>query len=110
MLEQWTTHKYVGIIANMRAEPLLHERHILRDDAFAELVIWELPNPLKASVHNLKYRLACVIGGRCVLRYDNEAGKGDHRHIGRVESAYRFTSIEQLLTDFWTDMDKEIQR
>jgi hypothetical protein len=33
--------------------------------------------------HELWYRLALVVGGKCVLRYDNEAGKGDHRHVGR---------------------------
>jgi predicted transcriptional regulator len=28
----------------------------------------------------------------CVLRYDNEAGKGDHKHIGTFETAYVFES------------------
>ena len=36
----------------------------------------------------------------CVLRYDNETGKGDHRHIGAQEEPYSFTSIEKLLEDF----------
>ncbi|MGH8524670.1 MAG: toxin-antitoxin system TumE family protein, partial [Gammaproteobacteria bacterium] len=30
----------------------------------------------------LKYRLYCGRGGRCLVRYDNETGKGDHRHYG----------------------------
>jgi hypothetical protein len=38
-----------------------------------------------------------------VLRYDNEAGKGDHRHRGTHEAGYRFTTIEQLLEDFDSD-------
>jgi hypothetical protein len=41
----------------------------------------------------------------CVLRYDNEAGKGDHRHLGAVETPYRFTTSSQLLADFWRDVD-----
>jgi len=52
-----------------------------------------------------KYRLAFVVDGICVLRYDNEAGKGDHRHVGADESAYTFTTIDQLLADFWADID-----
>ena len=39
------------------------------------------------------------------MRYDNERGKGDHRHIGDVEEAYNFTSPEQLLDDFRRDVE-----
>jgi hypothetical protein len=53
----------------------------------------------------LKYRLALVVSGKCVLRYDNEAGKGDHRHVGPVETAYEFKSYERLLSDFWADVE-----
>jgi len=38
-----------------------------------------------------------------VLRYENEAGKGDHCHGGVYETAYRFTTIEQWLEDFGSD-------
>jgi Family of unknown function (DUF6516) len=48
-----------------------------------------------------------VLGGWPVavwaLRYDNEADKGDHRHPGANETAYRFTTFEQLLEDFDSD-------
>jgi hypothetical protein len=50
--------------------------------------------------------LAYVVRGVCVLRYDNEAGKGDHRHVGPVETAYRFTTPAQLLADFWAEVDR----
>lgn len=89
----------------MKAEPLAQERHVLDENAFAEIVIWRVPRALTGSVHTLKYRLALVVDGRCVLRYDNEAGKGDHRHVGRVESPYVFSDVEALLADFWTDVD-----
>jgi len=39
-----------------------------------------------------------------VLRYDNEGGKGDHRHFGGKESAYAFTTPEKLLADFQRDI------
>jgi hypothetical protein len=33
----------------------------------------------------------------CVVRFDNEAGKGDHLHVGDQERPYVFTSTETLL-------------
>jgi hypothetical protein len=89
----------------MKAELLLRERQAVGEDTFAELVIWRSPQPVQGSEHLLEYRLAFVVSGVCVLRYDNEAGKGDHRHIGTAETAYAFTTIEQLLADFWADVD-----
>ena len=40
------------------------------------------------------------------MRYDNEAGNGDHRHLGTIETDYAFTSAERLLADFWKDVDQ----
>jgi len=48
--------------------------------------------------------LAYVVRGVCVVRYDNETGKGDHRHVGKRERAYEFTSLEKLQSDFWADV------
>jgi hypothetical protein len=39
-----------------------------------------------------------------VLRYDNEAGKGDHRHVGTKEMPYVFVSVDSLLDDFLSDV------
>jgi len=60
---------------------------------------------VRGSIHRLKYRLALVADSVCVLRYDNEAGKGDHRHIGRVAKLYKFVDPETLLVDFWNDVE-----
>jgi len=91
----------------MDAELLMRERVPVSERAFAELVIWRVPQPIESSGHAFKYRLAFIVDGVCVLRYDNEAGKGDHhRHVGETETDYRFTSIERLLADFWTDVDQ----
>jgi hypothetical protein len=89
----------------MKAEALADECHVLAQDAFAELVVWRVPRPVKGSTHGFKYRLALIVGGECVLRYDNETGKGDHRHVGEAEVIYAFTGYEQLLADFWADVD-----
>ncbi len=89
----------------MRAVVILNERHVIAEDAFVEMVVWQVPQTLRRSSHRLKYRLAFVVSGECVLRYDNEAGKGDHRHLGANETPYVFRSYEQLLADFWSDVD-----
>ena len=68
------------------------------------MVIWQVPGPLKGSTHSFKYRLTYVAGETCVLRYDNEAGKGDHKHIGSAEVPYSFITLEQLVDDFWDDV------
>jgi hypothetical protein len=36
--------------------------------------------------------------------YDNERGKGDHRHFRGFETEYAFTTVEQLMEDFWSDV------
>ncbi|MGH7091442.1 MAG: toxin-antitoxin system TumE family protein [Stellaceae bacterium] len=85
----------------MEAQLLLRERRILGESRFIEIVIWEVPEPLSGSRHGFKYRLAFVIDEMCVLRFDNEAGKGDHKHLGGEQVPYRFRSLAQLVTDFW---------
>jgi len=85
---------------------LLRERRILGEDRFVEIVIWELPRRVAGSRHRFKYRLAFVVDETCVLRFDNETGKGDHKHIGADEVPYRFTTLAQLVTDFWDEVDR----
>ena len=69
---------------------LLRERRIIAEDRFVEFVIWRLPRPVAGSRHAFKYRLAFVVDEVCVLRFDNETGKGDHKHVGAVEVPYVF--------------------
>lgn len=90
----------------MKAKALIDTRIVYAENAFAELVLWRLPQPLAGSTHRFKYRLAYVIKGECVIRYDNEAGKGDHRHFRNRESSYVFVDVETLLTDFQRDIRK----
>jgi hypothetical protein len=89
----------------MNATLLLNVRHPIATDAFVEMVVWRLPSPLSGSRHDYKYRLALVVNGNCVMRYDNELGKGDHKHMGEEETLYPFTTPEALLDDFWRDID-----
>lgn len=84
----------------MKAKLLVRRRVILSEQSFADIVIWETPEPVKGSAHSYKYRLAYVVDSICVMRFDNEAGKGDHMHLSGVESAYGFSTIDRLLDDF----------
>lgn len=88
----------------MKATELFRTRIVCSEHAFAELVLWRVPVPVKGSLHEYKYRLAYVVKGTCVVRYDNEVGKGDHHHFGAKESSYTFTTPEALLADFQRDI------
>jgi len=90
----------------MKAVLLPDERHVVAENAFVELVVWRLGSRLPGSGHDYKYRLALVVDGLCVLRYDNESGKGDHRHVGKKEHTYVFSTSERLLDDFWGEVDR----
>lgn len=88
----------------MKAVLLLDERHVVSETAFVEIRIWRVPKPVTGSAHAFKYSLAYVVSGECVLRYDNEAGKGDHKHVGDRQLSYRFATPDGLLRDFWEDV------
>ncbi len=86
----------------MRARQVFRYRAV-QSDVMVEMVIWALQQTSAERQHGLKYRLYCGRGKICVVRYDNEAGKGDHRHYGEREEPYRFESLEKLLEDFRND-------
>ena len=106
LLALLTTNPGVGIDSNMRAVKLVNTRIVYSETEFAELVLWRLAKPLRGSLHEYKYRLAYVVCGECVLRYDNETGKGDHRHFDGRETDYAFTTPEQLVADFRNDIER----
>jgi hypothetical protein len=94
----------VDSVSNTKARLIFNHRLQLAEAAFVELVLWSVPKPVSGSTHGFKYRLAYVVAGVCALRYDNELGKGDHKHSGSGEVAYLFTGPETLLADFWKDV------
>ena len=69
-----------------------------------EMVIWQVPQPVPPSEHPYKYRLTYVVDGKRVVGYDNERGKGDHKHWGDREETYHFVSPQQLMLDFMSDV------
>ena len=91
----------------MAAATLLARAKEIRDDGtIVEIVVWELPEALPPSAHRYKYRLYYGALGVCRIRYDNERGKGDHRHVAGREEHYSFVSVEQLLADFQSDVER----
>lgn len=84
---------------------LLAKSKEFRDDgSIVEVVIWGLPQPLHPCLHRYKYRLFYGTREECRVRYDNERGKGDHRHFGVIEQPYEFSSVARLLDDFEHDI------
>ena len=70
-----------------------------------EMVVWVLPKPVPPSQHRFKYRLVFVRGNERIVGYDNERGKGDHKHLRSRESQYDFINIDSLVRDFLQDVE-----
>ena len=71
------------------------------------MVVWSLSEPLPGSSHSYKYRLFYgKEDGSCIVRYDNERGKGDHRHVSGREEEYPFTTLRKLIEDFEADTER----
>lgn len=89
----------------MKATLVLREKVVMPDGAIIEIVIWQLPMPTLDRPHGLKYRLYYGSPeGECLVRYDNETGKGDHIHYGTDGVVYKFESVRKLRLDFWNDV------
>jgi len=88
----------------MKAELLFEQRIDYSDGAIVEMVLWRVPKPVPPTQHGLKYSLFYGRPGQRDVGYDNERGKGDHRHFRGTETAYAFTTVEQLMADFWADV------
>jgi hypothetical protein len=89
----------------MRATLLAHTKEVRDDGAIVEIVIWRVSDPLAPSKHEFKYRLYYGCSGRDRVRYDNERGKGDHRHLNGREMPYAFESVDKLINDFERDIE-----
>jgi hypothetical protein len=94
----------VGACSNVKARLIRRSRYDLGEGETVHVRIWLLPTPVTGSADSLKYSFAFVCDEACVVRYDNERGKGDHRHIDREEFSYDFIDIRTLDRDFWRDV------
>ena len=88
----------------MKAVLAFHDKQVLPDGAIVEMRIWEVATPVAGSAHKLKYSLFHGAYGKRLVGYDNERGKGDHRHIGEHQERYVFKTVELLMADFLADV------
>lgn len=91
----------------MKAIRAFYDRAEYPDGAIVEMSIWIVPRSVPGSSHAFKYRLYYGYPGRRIIGYDNERGKGDHRHVRNREESYRFSSVEALIADFLSDVKRE---
>jgi hypothetical protein len=90
----------------MAASLIFRSKFQYPDGALREMVLWRLPKATKERSHAFKYRLYYGSESEGLsVRYDNETGKGDHRHMGHLEEPYEFESVEKLVADFLSDIE-----
>jgi hypothetical protein len=89
-------------VANARKE--FDERVLYPDGYILHIRVWEVPQPVPPSEHRFKYSLFYGRPGERAVLYDNERGKGDHRHYGDQEQDYEFRDVETLIADFLVDV------
>jgi hypothetical protein len=92
--------------ATMKAMQIFYDKATFPDGSIVEMTIWQLPQATAERPHGLKYSLFFGRDGRRIVGYDNERGKGDHKHIGNMETRYRFVSVEKLVADFLADVER----
>ena len=94
-----------------KAQLILKNKIIHSNGDIEELVIWKLPKKTKYFPKGIKYRLFYGNSkGECLVRYDNERGKGHHKHFLENEYSYDFQNVEQLINDFIDDINKVRRR
>jgi hypothetical protein len=81
----------------MKSRLLQKSKEEFSGGVIVETVVWELTTATLDRPHRIKYRFYCGRNGDCIVRYDNETGKGDHRHYGNHEESYCYT----LLLNYW---------
>lgn len=86
---------------------LYRDKAALADGSIVEMTIWRLPSSTRERPHGLKYSLFYGREGDRIVGYDNEAGKGDHRHDRGREERYAFVDVETLIADFLADVRQE---
>ncbi|MBP2511551.1 MULTISPECIES: toxin-antitoxin system TumE family protein [Agrobacterium] len=99
----------VGIVDNMKAQKITEHKSVEADGSIVQFVVWKVPTPVPPTDHGFKYRMVYIQNGVRVVGFDNERGKGDHMHLDGKEFPYRFTTIDQLIEDFVSEVEKRRQ-
>lgn len=90
----------------MKAD-LLYSQKDIKGEYIRQMIVWRLEKPVLGCSHCFKYRFYFGTNdGTCLVRYDNERGKGDHKHIDGKEVSYLFKGLKQLFSDFSADIEQ----
>jgi hypothetical protein len=89
----------------MKATRIFYGKAVLPDGDVDEMVIWRLPRATIVRPHGLKYSLFYGRDGQRIVGYNNERGKGDHKHLRDLETRYGFLTVEKLVDDFLADVE-----
>ena len=90
----------------MKARRIFHDKVVFPDGSIVEMTIWQLPEATLERPHRLKYSLYFGHEGMRLVGYDNERGRGDHKHIGDKEFPYTFIDVDTLVADFIADIER----
>jgi hypothetical protein len=91
----------------MAVRLIYREKYIYSDGAIREMILWQIPGKTPDRPHGLKYRLYYGLNdGTGFVRFDNESGKGYHKHVGGREEDYHFRNVEKLVADFLAEIAK----
>ena len=89
----------------MKAPLIFYRKNIEPNGDIVEMRIWNIPSS-KRLPSGLKYSLVYIREGQRIIGYDNAEGKGHHRHYRRKELAYDFRDVDNLIKDFYEDVEK----
>ena len=85
------------------AELALFWKKPLTETSFYYVKIWNIPKS-ENFPEGVKYSMAIVDRGKVIVRFDNERGKGHHKHYGGTELPVKFQSVEELLESFFREV------
>ena len=89
-----------------KASLVLNEKSVFEDGSIIEVRIWTVPESVNPpTTHGYKYSLFVGRPGVRLVGFDNERGKGDHKHVPGIETPYAFVSIAPLLQDFRSEVE-----
>lgn len=86
-----------------KAMLIIHDKQVDEHGNTTEIRLWRVPVDDERQ-HGIKYSLVYISQGQRIIGYDNERGKGDHKHIEGIELSYQFSDLRRLKTDFLDDV------
>ncbi len=89
----------------MKAEVLLKTKTVNDKGNIVEIKILRVEKT-KSEPYGIKYSLVYIENGKRVIGYDNYERKGDHKHYCDKEIPYNFVSVDKLIKDFLSDIEK----